>query len=177
MDIRELLNHIRAGSSDRQIARDIEIDRRTVKRYREWAEEQGLLEGTLPSLGDLLTLQNETMPTHQPPQNVSSVEPYREIVTRRLEALYALMTNKKAVVITSLEAASYRILPKEALVRSLEYFEIGEDVDRDHLLRRLEINGYQRVSIAEERGDYSVRGGVIDVFSPLYPLPTRLEFW
>ena len=43
--------------------------------------------------------------------------------------------------------------------------------------RRLEINGYQRVSIAEERGDYSVRGGVIDVFSPLYPLPTRLEFW
>jgi FixJ family two-component response regulator len=35
MDIRELLNHIRAGSSDRQIARDVKIDRRTVKRHRE----------------------------------------------------------------------------------------------------------------------------------------------
>jgi len=31
--------------------------------------------------------------------------------------------------------------------------------------------------LVEERGDYSVRGGVIDIFSPLYPLPVRLEFW
>jgi len=85
MDIRELLNHIRAGSSDRQIAQDVKIDRRTVKRYREWAEEQGLLEGSLPGLGDLLALQNETMPSHQPPQNVSSVEPYREVVTRMVK--------------------------------------------------------------------------------------------
>ncbi len=82
MDIRELLNHIRAGSSDRQIARDVKIDRRTVKRYREWAEEQGLLTGALPALGDLLALQNETMPTQPPPQNVSSVEPYRELVVQ-----------------------------------------------------------------------------------------------
>jgi transposase len=85
MDIRELLNHIRAGSSDRQIAWDIQIDRRTVKRYREWAEEQGLLEGTLPALGDLLTLQSETLPSHQPPQNISSVEPYRELVAQMVK--------------------------------------------------------------------------------------------
>jgi transposase len=85
MDIRELLNHIRAGSSDRQIAQDVKIDRRTVKRYREWAEEQGLLEGSLPALGDLLALQKETMPSHHPPQNVSSVEPYREVVTRMVK--------------------------------------------------------------------------------------------
>ena len=37
MDIRELLLHMRAGSSDRQIERDTGIDRRTVKRYRDWA--------------------------------------------------------------------------------------------------------------------------------------------
>jgi len=115
-----------------------------------------------------------------PPYDISpltGLSPHREIVTRRLQAMYALMTNENSVVITSLEAASYRVLPKEALVRSLEYFEIGEEVDRDLLLRKLETNGYQRVSIAEERGDYSVRGGVIDLFSPLYPMPTRLEFW
>ena len=82
MDIRELLLHIRAGSSNRQTAQDMRLDRRTVSRYREWAEEQGLLEGPLPALGDLLILLDQTVPGHQPPQNVSSVEPYRGMVTR-----------------------------------------------------------------------------------------------
>ena len=44
MDIRELLTHIRAGSSNRQFAQDMRIDRRTVSRYRKWAHEQNLLE-------------------------------------------------------------------------------------------------------------------------------------
>jgi transposase len=80
MDIRELLLHIRAGSSDRQIERDMKVDRRTVKRYREWAEAQGLLAGSLPSLEELQVIANQTLPKQTPPQNVSSVEPYREIV-------------------------------------------------------------------------------------------------
>lgn len=82
MDVRELLIHIRAGSSNRQIAQDMRIDRRTVSRYRKWAHEQDLLEGTLPPLGALLALLDQTMPGHRPPQNISSVEPYRELVTR-----------------------------------------------------------------------------------------------
>ena len=53
MDIRQLLLNTRAGSSNRQIAQDMRIDRRTVSRYREWAEGQGMLEGALPSLEDL----------------------------------------------------------------------------------------------------------------------------
>jgi DNA-binding CsgD family transcriptional regulator len=50
MDVREILHQIRSGSSDRQVGRDLRIDRRTVKRYREWAQEQGLLVGELPEL-------------------------------------------------------------------------------------------------------------------------------
>jgi hypothetical protein len=45
MDIRELLLHLRAQSSDRQIRKDTGLNRRTIKRYREWAHSQGLLEG------------------------------------------------------------------------------------------------------------------------------------
>jgi transposase len=85
MDIRELLVHIRAGSSNRQIEKDLHIDRRTVGRYRAWADGQGLLEGTLPSLGELVALLERTMPTHNPPQNISTVEPYREVVTQLIE--------------------------------------------------------------------------------------------
>lgn len=108
---------------------------------------------------------------------LAGLSPHRDTVTRRLQALYALMSQKDPVVVTSVEAIQLRILPKEALVGALDYLEVGEEVKREDLLTRLEVNGYLRTSLVEERGDYSVRGGVIDVFPPLYAHPLRLEFW
>lgn len=58
------------------------MDRRTVKRCRKWAQAHGLLEGGLPPLEELRTLAAKTLPEKQLPQNVSSVEPYREVVTQ-----------------------------------------------------------------------------------------------
>jgi len=95
----------------------------------------------------------------------------------RVQSLYALVYEECPVVITSLDAVFLRILPKEAFVRSLDYLAAGEDVDRDLLLRRLEVMGYRRTSLVEEGGEYTVRGGVIDLFPPLYEAPVRLEFW
>ncbi len=85
MDIREILHQIRNGSSDRQISRDLRIDRRTVKRYREWAQEQGLLAGEIPEIEVLQELAASTLATTPPPQNVSSVEPYQEMVKRLVD--------------------------------------------------------------------------------------------
>ena len=80
MDVREILRRVQAGQSDRAIARETGIHRKTVARYRVWAEEQGLLDSTLPSLSELHQRLEETMPVSPPPQNVSTVEPYREVV-------------------------------------------------------------------------------------------------
>jgi transposase len=82
MDIREIVRQVRAGQSNRAIGREMSIDRRTVARYRAWAEAQGLLEGDLPELGALHQLVEETLPESQPPQNLSTVEPYREVVEK-----------------------------------------------------------------------------------------------
>jgi transposase len=82
MDIRELLRHIQRVESNRTVAQTLGVDRKTVARYRAWAAEQGLLEGQLPALGELHQLLKETMKTTPPPQNTSSVEPYRELVTK-----------------------------------------------------------------------------------------------
>ncbi len=115
-----------------------------------------------------------------PPYDLSpltGLSPHRDVVNRRIQALYSLMSDNNPVVITSLDAISFSILPKEAFVRSLEFLEVGEEVDRDIFLKRLEITGYNRSSLVEEEGDYAVRGGVIDLFPPLYRLPIRLEFW
>lgn len=82
MDVRELLRHLRNGASNRAVARATKIDRKTVARYRAWADEYGLLTGPLPSLTELQQLLDETMASPAPPQNESSVEPYREVVVK-----------------------------------------------------------------------------------------------
>jgi len=82
MDIRELLRHLRQGQSNRAVAKALGIDRKTVSRYRAWATEQGLLGEFLPSLSDLHKLVEETLSSTPPPQNRSSVEPYRGIVMK-----------------------------------------------------------------------------------------------
>jgi transposase len=80
MEIREMLRQLRRGRSNRAVARALAIDRKTVATYRNWAQEQGLLEGPLPPLSDLHRLLEETLQSPAPPQNVSSVAPYEALV-------------------------------------------------------------------------------------------------
>ena len=82
MDIRELVLQLRKQSSDRAVAGRMKIHRQTVRHYRAWAKEQGLLAGAgpLPALGELEKLVQATLPEKPPPQNVSTVEPFRETV-------------------------------------------------------------------------------------------------
>jgi len=82
MDIREILLHMRAQSSDRQVARDTGHNRRTIRRYREWAESEGLLEGELPPLEELHKRMRASLPERIPPQNQSSVATYRELIEK-----------------------------------------------------------------------------------------------
>lgn len=91
MDIREILRRLREQHSDRRIAKDLNINRRTVQRYRAWAIAENLFNGPLP---DHETL-SARLPTEQkPPQNSSGVEPYRGNVEQwikehvRVSAIY-----------------------------------------------------------------------------------------
>ena len=108
---------------------------------------------------------------------LAGLSPHRDVITRRLQALYVLTSDPNPIVVTSVEAVILRILPKEELINALGYMEVGEELDREDLLQRLQINGYLRTSLVEEMGDYSIRGGVVDIFPPLYSQPIRLEFW
>jgi transposase len=73
---------LRKGQSNRAVAKALGVDRKTVGRYHQWAAEQELLQGPLPPLSELHQLVKETLNTVPPPQNVSSVERYREQVEK-----------------------------------------------------------------------------------------------
>jgi transposase len=100
MDIRALLLHLRAQASDRQIQKDTGLNRRTIKRYREWAQVQGLLDGSLPAPEDLATRLQATLPEKTPPQNSSSAQDYREQIQQLLNekvevaAIYQRLTER-----------------------------------------------------------------------------------
>jgi len=85
MDIREILRQIAAGESDRAISRNMRVDRGTVKRYRSWAKQEGLLSGELPSIEALEQRLKAGLTTVAVPQNQSSVEAYRAQVVELRE--------------------------------------------------------------------------------------------
>jgi transcription-repair coupling factor (superfamily II helicase) len=96
----------------------------------------------------------------------------------RIRTLYRLMTEpERWITVASPEAVMGRLMPRGILSETAELVMAGEEWDRDALLRRLAATGYSRATLVEEPGDFAVRGGIIDVFSPLYPEPFRLEFF
>ena len=90
MEIQELVRSLRAGASDRDIVKLLGLNRRTVAKYRTWAREQGVLDGPLPSGGELERRLAATLPVALPPQQTSTVERYRdEIVAYRTRGMEA----------------------------------------------------------------------------------------
>jgi transposase len=82
--LRELLYRLRAGESQRRIARDLKLSRTTVGKYQAWAEAQGYLDAAQP-LPDDATLAAAWGAPPQPPSVESSVEPYRDVVQAWVE--------------------------------------------------------------------------------------------
>ena len=85
MDVQTLIQHLRAGQSNRQIARHLGLDRKTVRKYRVWAAGQGLLEGTLPDLADLEARLRATFDAARAVPRASSLETFRPEIQRLLE--------------------------------------------------------------------------------------------
>jgi len=96
---------------------------------------------------------------------------------RRLSQLYRLARGAVRLQITSLEALCLRTMPKDALLSSSITLRQGESYATGELTARLEAAGYARCSLVEGVGQYALRGGILDVYSPACADPLRLEFF
>jgi transcription-repair coupling factor (superfamily II helicase) len=104
------------------------------------------------------------------------IPPHPEIIRERVNCLFTLMENENGVIFSSVKGLMQRVLLSSDLKRSTYILTSGEEVERDHLVRFLDESGYVSAKVVEERGDFSLRGAIIDLFSPLYEEPLRLEF-
>ena len=109
------------------------------------------------------------------------LSPDRLAVMARLATLFRLRQGvpdpRAAVTVLPAEALLKRVAPSAALSRHSDLVVRGEDVGRDGFVARLVRAGYNRVPLVEEPGTYAVRGGVLDVFCPVYQRPARVEQW
>ena len=102
--------------------------------------------------------------------------PDEETVRRRLEAVDALESGSPVVVFTSWAAMTRPTLAPDALRRWALTLKQGNAYKLDELLRRLVTLGFRREPLVQQRGEFSLRGGILDVFPAVVRHPVRAEF-
>ena len=96
---------------------------------------------------------------------------------KRLRQLYDLALGKVPVQILTWESLSLRTMPKNVLLGAAFHLEVGMEYPIDELIRRLTACGYSRCGMVEGPGQFAVRGGIIDIYSPAADRPIRAEFF
>jgi len=103
------------------------------------------------------------------------LSPSSGVVGERMAALDFLLGGGAGIVLTTPEALAGRIPSLARLREGAVSLREGAEIDRDGFLAGLEGLMYQRRSIVESPGEYAVRGGIVDFFSPQERCPIRLE--
>ena len=96
---------------------------------------------------------------------------------QRLRQLAALAGGKTPLLIASLEALCLRTMPPDLLRAATATLRPGDSFPLPELTARLERAGYSRCALVEGPGQYALRGGILDVFSPAHDHPLRMEFF
>ncbi|MGE4133234.1 MAG: transcription-repair coupling factor [Bdellovibrionales bacterium] len=107
----------------------------------------------------------------------SNLYPNRRVISTRLSWLWAAQNAKPGeIFIAPQEALLQRTLPYTELARRVLKLK-REDTLPEGLHQRLEDSGYVNVPVVEDIGTFSIRGGIVDIFSPALPQPVRLELF
>jgi len=102
---------------------------------------------------------------------------HQDIQAARIELLFRLSGGVPFITVSSAPNLMQRVMPKAGLLGRVVDLSVGKEYAREELTARLHGLGYSRMSMVEERGEMSVRGGILDIFPPMYVSPLRVEFF
>jgi len=101
--------------------------------------------------------------------------PHHDLVSERLATLYRVSRGECDVIVTAATTALYRLAPPAYLAAFTFFIKQGERLDVDRLRSQLSLAGYQHVTQVVSPGEFSIRGGLIDLFPMGSALPYRLD--
>ncbi|WP_158750946.1 transcription-repair coupling factor [Acidobacterium sp. S8] len=116
------------------------------------------------------------LPAHDvlPFENLS---PHPEIQEQRAATLWKMATGTASIVIAPVEAAAMKFFGAEYYADLARTLRRGEEIDIDELTTHLASAGYTALDIVEMPGQFTRRGGILDVYSPEADRPVRVEFF
>ncbi len=100
----------------------------------------------------------------------------KDILFKRISVLNKLVKNDKKIIVTTIEAAMQKMITKESLYKNVMKLKVGDNFNLEELKEKLVLLGYERYDLIEGKGQFSVRGGIVDIATSINS-GVRIEFW
>ena len=100
----------------------------------------------------------------------------KDLPYERIEAINKIQEMKSGIIVTTIETASQKMISKKALYKNALKFKVGDEYKLEDLKQKLVDLGYVRCDLIEGRGQFSIRGGIVDI-SVTEKYGIRIEFW
>lgn len=99
------------------------------------------------------------------------------LIRQRMKVIKALLEEKELTVVTSIDGCMDFLESLEKIKEQLIHYESDSTVDIEQLKNQLVVLGYERVGQVEMPGQFSVRGGIVDIYCLTEENPWRIELW
>ena len=100
----------------------------------------------------------------------------KELPYERIESLNQIISKKNYIIVTTIEAAMQKLPNKKILYKNSMEFKVGDIKNLEEIKQKLINLGYTRYELIDGRGQFSIRGGILDI-SITTEIGVRIEFW
>ncbi|MBD3184259.1 transcription-repair coupling factor [Candidatus Poribacteria bacterium] len=99
------------------------------------------------------------------------------VLADRMLSLERLIHGHRSILVTSIQALMQKLISPQLFLSAAIRFAVGDIIDLDNITETLIHSGYQRLDMVEMKGDFALRGGIMDIFPLAYDIPIRIELF
>lgn len=100
-----------------------------------------------------------------------------QIIEERLKAIRTVLSGEECIVVTTIDSILLKLVPGKDWIGYEMPIKVGDIIDVSDFIERLVFMGYERVDMVQTKGQFSVRGGIIDFYSLIDDYPIRIELF
>lgn len=100
----------------------------------------------------------------------------KDTLFKRISVLNNIVKRKNKIIVTTIEAAMQKMITKESLYKNVMHLKVGDFFNLEQLKEKLVLLGYERYDLIEGKGQFSIRGGIVDIATSKNH-GVRIEFW